>query len=194
MVFSWKFHQFQFNIENSDEHFLCEYLSNNKFISLHARRLFLKGFNLDLKRQSWACVPVRREEEWVKKSNKPRTQSITLVFSSDKQSRAPSAMFVFIVFVTFVLKNLPVWFQSQCNVIHVLYIVVSYVEHSEGLQWLSLSSGESPGERGLQLIYSLFDPIRPMSTFVSTALGNVCVYIYIYIYMYVCVFLCIAER
>lgn len=48
----------------------------------------------------------------------------------------------------------------------------------EGPQWLSLSSAASSGETALQLIYSLFDPIRPMSTFVSTALGNMCVCVY----------------
>lgn len=66
------------------------------------------------------------------------------------------------------------------------YNIVACVEQGEGLLWQSLSSGVSSGEKGLQLIYSLFDPIRPMSTFVSTALGNVC--------MCVSVCLCIAER
>lgn len=42
--------------------------------------------------------------------------------------------------------------------------------------WQSQSSRESSGQKGLQFIYSLFDPIRPMSTFVSTAPGSVCVY------------------
>lgn len=62
--------------------------------------------------------------------------------------------------------------------------VVACVEQSEGLQWQSLSSAVSSRETGLQLIYSLFDPIRPMSTFVSTALGNVCVSVY----------MCVPER
>lgn len=64
-------------------------------------------------------------------------------------------------------------------------MAAALVEPSVGLQWQSLSSAVSSGEKGLQLIYSLFDPIRPMSTFVSTALGNVCVCVS----MCICVFM-----
>lgn len=38
-----------------------------------------------------------------------------------------------------------------------------------------MSSAVSSGDKALQLIYSPFDPIRPASTSVSTALGNVCI-------------------
>ena len=44
---------------------------------------------------------------------------------------------------------------------------------SSGTACCPLQQGS--GEKAQQLIYSLFDPIRPMSTFVSTALGNVSV-------------------
>lgn len=80
-------------------------------------------------------------------------------------------------------KILPGWFPSQCNPIHLLYTVAACVEQRKGLQWQRLSSAVSSGEKGLQFIYSLFDPIRPMSTFVSTSLGNVCVRVYMCVYL-----------
>lgn len=48
------------------------------------------------------------------------------------------------------------------------------------LLWQSLSFAMSSAEETLQPIYSLFDPIRPLSTFISTALGNMGVYAYVF--------------
>lgn len=62
-----------------------------------------------------------------------------------------------------------------------LSTVVACVEQSEGLHWQSVFFGEGSGETGLLLIYNVFDPIRPMSTFVSTAQGNVYVCVCVYV-------------
>lgn len=70
---------------------------NKELIRWLGWSLFLEGFSLD-----WTCLRVSGVQEF-KKSYKPWTQSITLVFSTDKQVRAASAAFVIIVFVIFVL-------------------------------------------------------------------------------------------
>lgn len=57
-------------------------------------------------------------------SSKPWTQSITLVFSTDKQFGAPSATFIITVSVIFVLLDSPADFSLRVSWCHELWLLV----------------------------------------------------------------------
>lgn len=110
-------------------------------------------------------------------------------------------------------SHLDGWAENVSNIYHHMFVIFilwssstlisitltdlnAHVFSCEGPHWLDLSYTAISGEKDFQLIYSLFDPFKPMNTFVSTVCLFVCSgeYVCMHVSVYMCAYVLEKDR